>query len=108
MSRLMYFMLSIVCGLNLTCAFAREADDEAVIRQIISQQVIAWNAGNGALYAKHFAPDGAFTNLFGMVMYGASAFGKRHSEILAMFYKGTTKQHAVRRIRFVTLGRCNC
>jgi uncharacterized protein (TIGR02246 family) len=37
-----------------------------------------------------------------MVMYGAPAFAKRHSEILATFYKGTTKHHVIRRIRFVT------
>jgi uncharacterized protein (TIGR02246 family) len=35
-------------------------------------------------------------------MYGAPAFAERHSEILAKFYKGTTKQHAIRRIRFIT------
>ena len=35
-------------------------------------------------------------------MYGAPAFAGRHSEILATFYKGTTKQHAIRRIRFIT------
>lgn len=58
MSRLMFLALSIMWGLNLTCAFAIEADDEAAIRQIISQQVSAWNAGDGALYAQRFAPDG--------------------------------------------------
>lgn len=41
-------------------------------------------------------------NLFGMVMYGAPAFAAGHSEILAMLYKGTTKRHSVRRVRFVT------
>jgi uncharacterized protein (TIGR02246 family) len=75
---------------------------EAAIRQIIAEQVTAWNAGDGAAYAKHLAPEAAFTNLFGMVMYGAPAFVKRHSEILSTFYKGTTKHHSIRRIRFVT------
>ena len=37
-----------------------------------------------------------------MVIYGAPAFAKRHSEILATFYKGTTKSHVIRRIRFIT------
>jgi uncharacterized protein (TIGR02246 family) len=36
------------------------------------------------------------------VSSGAPAFAERHSEILARFYKGTTKQHAIRRIRFIT------
>jgi uncharacterized protein (TIGR02246 family) len=37
-----------------------------------------------------------------MVIYGAPAFEARHSEILSAFYKGTTKKHVVRRIRFIT------
>jgi hypothetical protein len=36
-----------------------------------------------------------------MVTYGAPAFAKRHTEILATFYKGATKHHYIRRIRFV-------
>jgi hypothetical protein len=35
-------------------------------------------------------------------VYGAPAFAERHSQILKTFYKGTTKHHAMRRIRFVT------
>ena len=82
-------------------AAADEAGD-AAIRKIVAEQVTAWNAGDGGAYAKHLAPEAAFTNLFGMVMYGAPAFAKRHSEILSTFYKGTTKHHSIRRIRFVT------
>jgi len=85
-----------------TPAFGDEADDEAAIRRIVTDQVAAWNAGSGAQYAKDVAADASFTNLFGMVMYGSSAFEKRHSEILSTFYRGTTKTNLVRRIRFVT------
>ena len=35
-------------------------------------------------------------------MYGAPSFLERHRQILATFYKGTTKHHQIRRIRFVT------
>ena len=83
-------------------AAAQDAVAESSIRQIIADQAIAWNAGDGERYADRLAPDASFTNLFGMVMYGKPAFAKRHAEILATFYKGTTKKHVVRRIRFVT------
>ena len=79
-----------------------DAAGEASIRKIVAEQLDAWNAGDGAAYARHLAPEAAFTNLFGMVMYGSPAFAKRHSEILSTFYKGTTKHHVIRRIRFVT------
>jgi len=77
-------------------------DAESLIRAIVADQVEAWDAGDGRAYAQHLTPDASFTNLFGMVMYGAPAFAKRHAEILTTFYKCTTKHHTIRRIRFVT------
>jgi uncharacterized protein (TIGR02246 family) len=81
---------------------AQDAAAEGAIRAIIADQATAWNAGDGARYSSRVSPDVSFTNLFGMVMYGAPAFTKRHTEILSTFYKGTTKKHSVRKIRFVT------
>ena len=81
---------------------AQVAGAETAIRGIIAEQAVAWNAGDGARYGSRLAPDASFTNLFGMVFYGAPAFAKRHQEILTTFYKGTTKKHTVRKIRFVT------
>jgi uncharacterized protein (TIGR02246 family) len=75
---------------------------ETSIRAIVAEQASAWNEGDGKRYSSHVAQDVSFTNLFGMVMYGRDAFERRHSEILATFYKGTTKSHVIRRVRFVT------
>ncbi len=83
-------------------AFAQDPQAEAAIRTIIAAQAAAWDAGDGTAYAKDLAADASFTNLFGMVMYGAPAFAERHRQILATFYKGTTKHHAIRRIRLIT------
>jgi len=81
---------------------AQDAQAEAAIRAIVAEQAAAWTAGNVDGYVKQVAPDVSFTNLFGMVMYGKTPFTERHAEILASFYKGTSKHHAIRRIRFVT------
>jgi uncharacterized protein (TIGR02246 family) len=81
---------------------AQDTDSEAAIRAIVAAQAVSWNAGDAAGYARDVGPDVSFTNLFGMVIYGAPAFVQRHTQILATFYKGTTKHHAIRRIRFVT------
>lgn len=83
-------------------AIADGTQDEAAIREIIEQQVVAWNSGDGKAYAAHFAKDGGFTNLFGMVMYDHEAFEKRHSEIFATFLKGTSRLMTIHRIRLVT------
>jgi len=83
-------------------ALVEDHEAEASVRGIVAAQVAAWNAGDGTAYAKDLASDASFTNLFGMVLYGAAAFAERHRQILATFYKGTTKHHSIRRIRFVT------
>ena len=95
-------MLMLAVWPSSTSWAADTKADEAAIRAIVAEQVVAWNAGDGKRYASHLAPDASFTNLFGMVMYGALAFEKRHAEILSSFYKGTSKSHNIRRIRFVT------
>lgn len=93
----MLIVASLAAGVH-----AQDRSAESQIRAIVAAQVAAWDAGDGRAYAKDIAPDASFTNLFGMVMYGADAFAERHRQILATFYKGTTKHHEIRRIRFVT------
>jgi len=81
---------------------AAQTTDEAQIRTLVAAQAAAWDKGDAAGYAKDVSPDVSFTNLFGMVIYGGPSFIERHRQILSTFYKGTTKHHAIRRIRFVT------
>lgn len=95
-------LLPVLMLLASPLVFADDPSAETPIRAVIAAQAAAWDAGDGEAYAKDLAPDASFTNLFGMVMYGAPAFTKRHRQILSTFYKGTTKSHAIRRIRFVT------
>ena len=93
-------MVGFLLGPSL--AVAQDAPADAAIRRIIADQAAAWTAGDGTAYARRVSPDVSFTNLFGMVMYGKQAFIGRHQQILDTFYKGTTKKHVVRKIRFVT------
>ena len=102
LKRFLLLAVSLMGSAFLAPALAQEAFAEEAIRSIVADQVVAWNAGDGTRYANRVTPDVSFTNLFGMVMYGKSPFANRHNEILATFYKGTTKQHVIRRIRFVT------
>lgn len=82
----------IVCALLITGpARAQDAASEAAIRAIVADQASAWNAGDGGRYAKDVAGDVSFTNLFGMVMYGAPAFSSRHSDILSTFTRAPSR-----------------
>lgn len=102
MTRAIAVFAAVVLSISIVRIEAQSKSPEAEIRGIVSAQAAAWNAGDGAAYAKDVAPEASFTNLFGMVMYGAPAFAERHRQILGSFYKGTTKHHEIRRIRFVT------
>ena len=91
----------LLAGFTVTHALA-QTESEAEIRGMVAAQATAWNAGDCKGYARRFAPEGAFTNIFGMVMYGAAAFEARHCDILSTFYKGSRKVHTIHRVRFVT------
>jgi uncharacterized protein (TIGR02246 family) len=88
--------------LSVGIAPALWPSDEDAIRKIISEQVAAWNAGDAKAYARYFAPDGSFTNIYGMAFDGHEAFEKRHAETFATFFKGSNRQERIRRIRFMT------
>lgn len=97
-----FAVLVVSASVAAAPAWAQGVAAERPIRAIVADQAAAWDAGDAARYARHVSTNVSFTNLFGMVMYGASDFAERHRQILATFYKGTTKRHHIRRIRFVT------
>ena len=76
--------------------------DRTAIQNIVEDQVSAWNEGGAAGYSRHFAREGSFTNIFGMVFDGRDAFEQRHAETFATFLKGSLRVEKVRQIRFVT------
>lgn len=87
---------------HASVAAAQTPAAEVQIRALVAAQEKAWNAGDGDAYSKDVSSDVAFTNIFGMVMYGGADFRARQRQVLATFFKGTTKRHTIRKIRFVT------
>lgn len=78
------------------------AHDESAIRQIVGDEVAAWNAGDAKAYARHFALDGTFTNIYGMVFEGRDEFERRHAETFGSFFKGSQRRETIRRLKFLT------
>jgi hypothetical protein len=56
----------------------QRSSDEIAIRNIIQEEITAWNAGDAIAYARHFAADGTFTNVRGQFFTGRQAFIDRH------------------------------
>lgn len=77
------------------------SSDETRIRDIIADQVVAWNAGDAKAFSASFSEDGSFTNIRGTVVYGRRAFLDRHAEIFQSVFKGSTLAMSPTKIRFV-------
>lgn len=95
----MIVVLNIV-SLNAQRQSARGAD-EAAIRNILLEEVAAWNKGDADGYSQHFASDGTFTNVQGMFFTGKTAFRDRHEEIFKGLFRGTTLGLEIVSLRFV-------
>jgi uncharacterized protein (TIGR02246 family) len=78
-----------------------QSSDDSLIRQIVADQVKAWNVGDAKAFSLRFADDGGFTNIRGTVFYGHTAFEDRHVEIFSTFFKGSRLAMSVDKIRYV-------
>jgi uncharacterized protein (TIGR02246 family) len=75
--------------------------DELAIRNILEEEVAAWNKGDAQTYSRHFAADGTFTNIRGMFFTGHQAFLDRHEEIFKGIFHGTVLWQDIVSLRFI-------
>ncbi len=75
--------------------------DETAVRNIIQEEIAAWNSGDAVGFARHFAADGTFTNLRGQFFTGREAFMERHDFIFKGIYRGTAMKQDVVSLKFV-------
>jgi uncharacterized protein (TIGR02246 family) len=94
------FACLLLIATALTVA-AQSHDDESRIRQVVADQVAAWNIGDAKAFSLRFAEDGSFTNIRGTVFYGHRAFEDRHAEIFKTIFKGSQMAMTVSKIHFV-------
>jgi hypothetical protein len=92
LSFLLFFATTIFVAVHMVPAAGCWADALA-IRNIINEEVVAWNSGDAAAYSRHFAAKGTFTNIYGMVFEGHEQFEKRHAETFATFFKGSVRRY---------------
>jgi uncharacterized protein (TIGR02246 family) len=101
MKRVFLMMAIVFVTALFVSGQSKNAKAEARIRQIVADQVAAWNIGDENAFSANFAEDGSFTNIRGTVFYGHTAFVDRHREIFQGFFKGSKLSMTVSKIRFV-------
>jgi uncharacterized protein (TIGR02246 family) len=84
-----------------TVAMPQLSSDELAIRNIIQEEITAWNAGDGVAYARHFAADGTFTNVRGQFFTGRQAFIDRHDFVFKGQFHGSTLKQDIVSLKFV-------
>jgi hypothetical protein len=72
-------LLVLATVLVATIAATPQASpDETAVRNIIQEEITAWNSGDAAAYSRHFAADGTFTNIRGEFFTGRQPFIQKH------------------------------
>ena len=93
-------VLTMVLVVTLA-AMPQASPDETAIRNIIQEEIAAWNAGDAAAYSRHFAEEGTFTNIRGQFFTGRQPFVKRHDYIFKGPFHGSTLKQDIVSLKFV-------
>jgi uncharacterized protein (TIGR02246 family) len=75
---------------------------EDAIRQLLDQQIAAWNAGDAEGWCRDFTEDSAFVNIIGARFEDRDANLRRHAQLFATIFKDS--QLVVREVRIRVLG----
>jgi uncharacterized protein (TIGR02246 family) len=98
----MNYLRIVAIALAATIAAAPQpSSDEIAIRNIIQEEITAWNAGDAAAYSRHFAAEGTFTNVRGQFFTGRQAFMDRHDFVFKGQFHGSTLKQDIVSLKFV-------
>jgi uncharacterized protein (TIGR02246 family) len=75
--------------------------DETAIHELIEAMTAAWRRGSAEAYGACYQADATFTNVFGDFYVGRQDFDRRHEEVFAGIFKGTTLSMQVRKLRLL-------
>jgi uncharacterized protein (TIGR02246 family) len=75
--------------------------DETAILDLIEAMTAAWCRGSAEAYGARYQADATFTNVFGDFYIGRQDFDRRHQEVFAGIFKGTTLSMRIRKLRFL-------
>lgn len=75
--------------------------DEAAVRNIVQDEISAWNSGDADAYSRHFAADGTFTNIRGEFFTGREPFIQKHDNLFKGPFHGSTLKQNIVSLKFV-------
>jgi uncharacterized protein (TIGR02246 family) len=98
MRYLLVFALVLVATVAAT---PQTSPDETAARNIIKEEITAWNSGDAAAYSRHFTADGTFTNIRGEFFTGRQPFIEKHDNLFKGPFHGSTLKQDIVSLKFV-------
>jgi uncharacterized protein (TIGR02246 family) len=74
-------LLFVVALVATVAATPQTSPDETAVRNIVQEEITAGNSGDAAVYTRHFAADGTFSNIRGEFFTGRQPFVERHDAL---------------------------
>lgn len=81
-----------------------DSEDGRIVAQIVGDLERAWNAADGAGFARPFAEDADFVNIRGEHMRTRAVIAQGHQGIFDTIYKGSTVRYEVAQVRTLAPG----
>ena len=103
MKQILIFIVQLIFLITLPVisTFPQNQIDETAIRQIVQEEITAWNKGNAVEYGEHFAKEGTFTNILGAYYKGHDVFVKEHDQIFKTIFLKSILQQDIVSLQFV-------
>jgi uncharacterized protein (TIGR02246 family) len=77
------------------------SDGERIVSDLVSELEEAWNAADGARFARPFAEDADFVNIRGEHLRTREVIAKGHQAIFNTIYKGSVVRYQVAGVRAI-------
>lgn len=75
--------------------------ESAAIKNILEEQVAAWNNGDAEGFSRYVAADATFTNIIGMFFIGHNNFLERHKQIINGPFRNTVLRQKLISLKFI-------
>jgi uncharacterized protein (TIGR02246 family) len=77
------------------------SNDDRIVSDLVAELEKAWNAGDGARFARPFAEDADFVNIRGEHVRTREVIAKGHQAIFNTIYKGSVVRYQVAGVRAI-------
>jgi uncharacterized protein (TIGR02246 family) len=96
--RLLFALPVLTLAIRLS---AQTSSDSTAVRNVIKNEIEAWNKGDAVGYSRDFSAAGTFTNIRGQFFTGHPGYVKQHEVIFQGIFRNSVLKQDVVSLKFV-------